>query len=195
MTPIEPGFDDPTTDAQSAFRAVMAALAEPGTIRAAAVTLTPPLGLGRAACALLLALLDDTTPLAVIGGDPGPAAYFQFHTGAPAATSLDAASFVLARGPLARPRLDALAWGDPAYPDRSATLIIEVASLCVGMGRWRLSGPGIADHRLVSVEGIDPDFVTEWARNGEAFPRGVDVLFASGDDVMALPRSTKLEIV
>ena len=61
--PLSPGFADPVGAAQTTFRAVLGAMAEPGRILDVAVDLTPPRPLGRAAAAVVLSLLDDDTPL------------------------------------------------------------------------------------------------------------------------------------
>ena len=52
----------------------------------------------------------------------------------------------------------------------------------------RLHGPGIRDH----VQTTLPD-VPALQANAALFPLGCDFYFTAGADLMALPRSTKLE--
>ena len=58
-----PGFTDPVTDAQATFRAVLDAMARPGTIHSAGECLAAPAPLDRATAAVLLTLVDHETPL------------------------------------------------------------------------------------------------------------------------------------
>ncbi|HEX7200702.1 MAG TPA: phosphonate C-P lyase system protein PhnH, partial [Dongiaceae bacterium] len=82
--------------------------------------------------------------------------------------------------------------GEEEYPDRSATLVIEVTSLEEG-GPLILSGPGIADRRQLSLGGLAPSFLADWAANHALFPRGVDIFFTCGTRLCGLPRSIRLE--
>jgi alpha-D-ribose 1-methylphosphonate 5-triphosphate synthase subunit PhnH len=182
------GFDDPVHDAQRCFRALLQVLSEPGTI----VTL-PPIdapALPSAAAAIALTLTDRDAPVWLDPSFAGAAQWLRFFAGAPIVRDLRAASFVLAPA-ASRPQLAALAQGDPAYPDRSATLVLTVASLSNEPG-WRLSGPGIETTRELNVQGIDLDFLADWADNSARFPRGVDVLLVAGDRVTGLPRTVRI---
>jgi len=183
-----PGFADPVFGAQGAFRAILAALAEPGTIHAAGGGLAPPAPLGPAAAAVALTLVDADASLA---HDAGPVAdaFLRFHAGAPEA-GLAEASFVLATG--AMPPLAALTPGTDEVPSAGATLIVQVESLAEGRG-WRLSGPGIDGTRQLAVTGLPADFPAQWAANHARFPRGVDVILCAGGTLAALPRSVTLE--
>ena len=93
---LAPGFADPQLDAQRVFRQLLQAMARPGQVAPLDRLPDAPLPLGRAAAALALTLFDLDTPiwlsedLRAAAGD-----YLAFHTGAPLARDLGAASFVL----------------------------------------------------------------------------------------------------
>ena len=57
------GFDDPTHDSQTAFRAVLDAFAHPGRIQSLASALVPPDPLCVATTAILLTLADRDAPV------------------------------------------------------------------------------------------------------------------------------------
>jgi alpha-D-ribose 1-methylphosphonate 5-triphosphate synthase subunit PhnH len=163
-------------------------LSEPGTI----VTL-PPIdapALPSAAAAIALTLTDRDAPVWLDPSFAGAAQWLRFFAGAPIVRDLRAASFVFAPA-ASHPQLAALAQGDPAYPDRSATLVLTVASLSNEPG-WCLSGPGINGARELNVQGIDLDFLADWQDNSARFPRGVDVLLVAGDRVTGLPRTVQI---
>jgi len=107
-----------------------------------------------------------------------------FHTGAPVVEA-DRAMFALGTWPALAPR-DRFAIGTPDYPDRSATLIVEVERLAATGPR--LTGPGIeAEARLALPE------ITAFRANRALFPLGLDFFFTAGDRLAALPRSTTVE--
>ena len=58
-----PGFAEPVADAQTTFRAVLDAMARPGTIHQVGANLSPPAPLDPATAAVLLTLADNETPL------------------------------------------------------------------------------------------------------------------------------------
>ncbi len=88
------GFADPVHDSQSTFRAIMRAMARPGTIEVVSPDFAPPPSLSPAAAAACLALADFETPalaLASLAADAAISDYLRFHTGAPASTQQGAA--------------------------------------------------------------------------------------------------------
>lgn len=193
MTDIAPGLADPAHDSQRLFRAVLDAFSHPGRIVALP---QPPAGVGplsAAATAFVLTLVDRDTPLwlAPIFDVPAVRDFVRFHTGAPIAAREADALFALLT-PARLPLLDGFTVGTDPYPDRSATLVVEVPSLTGGPVRG-LRGPGIASHATVAVDGLPDSFWDEWRANHALFPCGVDLVFTAGTDLLALPRSIIVE--
>lgn len=186
------GFQRPVQDSQAVFRTVMMAMAMPGSIRTIPVALDPPGALCPAATALALALCDFETPVWLderLAADPEVAQFLRFHTGASlVAKPADAQFAFLAKG-TELPSFETFSLGTLTYPDRSTTLVLEVESLS-DEGGWTLTGPGIADRARLEAGPLAADIVGRLAENRSLFPRGVDIVFACGSQLAALPRST-----
>lgn len=179
------GFAEAPVQSAHAFRAVLEAMARPGTIHRVGGAL-PPAPLSVAAGAVLLTLCDDTTPLHLAGAADRPDVrdWIAFHIGAPLAVA-EEADFALGRWedlhPVTRFRI-----GRPDYPDRSATLIVETDRL-VNHGP-ALTGPGIETAAWLNL----PE-TAAFRANRALFPLGFDTIFTVGDRIAALPRSTRVE--
>jgi len=186
------GFREPVDAAQRHFRAVLDAMGRPGLpVRLAGELPAPPTGMTAASFALALSLVDYETPVWLGEGLDGPAvvAALRFHCGCPLAGDPQNAAFALIGSLSAALPLERFAIGTPEYPDRSATLIVQVASFEGGPAA-RLSGPGIEVARLLHVAGAPAAFWPALAMNHALFPQGVDLLLADADRVVGLPRST-----
>ena len=118
------------------------------------------------------------------------ASWLRFHTGCPIVA--DPAQAHSRWSPTrALPPLRRFALGTPDYPDRSTTLILQVASLTDGATRLTLSGPGIRGTATLRAAAAAEGFRRRsYAANRALFPRGVDLLLVAGNDVAALPRTT-----
>jgi len=182
-TVLEGGFTQAPQQAAQAFRAIMTAMARPGDILSVGGAL-PPAPLSVAAGTLLLTLCDPDTPvfLAPSVDTQDIRDWVTFHTGAPFATAEKA---MFAIGPWDELNLDAFGLGTPEYPDRSATLIVEVPKL--ESAGATLSGPGIKETAQLSL----PE-VAAFQRNATLFPLGLDFYFTCGDRLAGLPRTTKV---
>ncbi|MEC3862576.1 phosphonate C-P lyase system protein PhnH [Mesobacterium sp. TK19101] len=181
---LDGGFATPAIDAAHAFRAVMTAMAQPGTITAVSGA-RPPAPLSPAAGAVLLTLCDAETPVH-LAGDVDCAAvrtWLAFHTGAPVVGPADC-TFAVGDWAALLP-LTAYPVGTPEYPDRSATLIVALSELS-NTGPI-LRGPGIKDSATLSL----PD-ITPFRQNAACFPLGLDFILTCGDRLAALPRSTRV---
>ena len=187
MSPLHPGFADPVRDSQSVFRAVMNAMARPGRIHRIAAPAQPPAPLARATAAVLLTLIDAETPLWL---DPAATAawpWIAFHCGATPG-AIDTAPFAVALGPV---EMTDLAPGTDEEPERSTTLILQVAALGHGE-QFHLSGPGLDGSETLAIDGLPEDFRAAWDVNGRRFPRGIDVILCAGDTLAALPRTVRV---
>ena len=179
------GFADAPIQSARAFRAALEAMARPGRILTVE-GVAPPAPLSIGAGVLLLTLCDRTTPLHLAPGHDGPEIrdWITFHTGAPLVTP-GAAAFALGRWEALQP-VTRFRIGQPDYPDRSATLIVEMDAL-MNDGAI-LTGPGIETTARLSL----PELAA-FRLNRDIFPLGYDALFTSDDKIAGLPRSTRVE--
>ena len=184
MTALSGGFSDAPRVASFAFRAIMNAMARPGRIECLEGA-TPPAPLNIATGTLLLTLADPDTPVH-LAGDTDRAEvrdWLGFHTGA-TAVGPGKATFAVGAWDALMP-LDAYAIGTPEYPDKSATLIVDVDTLSDAGST--LSGPGIQTTATLSLP--DPNAI---AANNARFPLGLDFFFTCGTQIVGLPRSTRI---
>jgi alpha-D-ribose 1-methylphosphonate 5-triphosphate synthase subunit PhnH len=190
MSAVAAGFAEPVLAAQSTFRTVMDAMARPGAVRRlAGIAARAPLS--PAAAAIALTLLDYETPFwldAPLAAAAQVARWISFHTGAPLTRDPAAAAFAFVADSAAAPPFATFAQGSAEYPDRSTTLVLQVARLAEGSG-FVLRGPGIAGSRRLAASPLPADFLDQLAQNRARFPRGVDIVLAAADAVAALPRS------
>ncbi len=178
------GFDNPAAQAAGAFRGIMEAMARPGTLQTIAGAV-PPAPLSAAAGTALLTLCDGETPVYLAGqADCDDVhAWLAFHTGAPIAGPSHCL-FAIGAWDALLP-LSSYPKGTADYPDRSATLIVEMPALDAAGAA--LSGPGIKGTAQLSL----PDLAI-FQDNAAQFPLGLDFLFTCGDRIAALPRSTRV---
>lgn len=178
------GFARPAIDSAHGFRAAMSAMARPGT-RQPIAGAAPPGGISGAAGALLLTLCDPETGIYLAADvDSKPLRdWIAFHTGAPIVSAAHA-DFALGSWAALMP-LAQFPTGTAEYPDRSATLIVEVT----GFDRENatLSGPGIKDTSAMAL----PE-VAAFQENAARYPQGLDFFFTSWSELAALPRSTRV---
>lgn len=187
---IQPGLADRVHDAQRAFRAVLQALSRPGRIERVGRPLAG-LPLGPAMAHLLLTLADEDTPVWWQPQDAGLAQWLRFHTGAATAGSPGEARFAVVTEAARMPGLDAFNPGSLASPETSCTLLVELRSLREGP-LLHGEGPGIASRAPLRLAGLADGFWAGWQANHAAFPQGVDAIFCCGDEVLGLPRTTRV---
>ncbi len=183
-TALTIGFTDPPRQAARAFRVLLNAMARPGRLYALEGT-DAPLPLSEAAALTLLTLCDPETPVFLAGTADTPAVrnWLTFNTGAPL-TGPEHCAFAVGRWDALLP-LDRYPLGTDQYPDRSATLIVEMDAL-TNTGTT-LAGPGIDGTVALSVP--DPTALTA---NRRLFPRGLDMILTAGSTVAGLPRSVRV---
>lgn len=190
------GFPDPVHDAQTCFRALMQAVARPGTVQAYRPTLEDaPAPLTAMGAALALTLLDYDTPVwldAPLADSDAPS-YLRFYTGAPITRNPLDAAFALIADPSDMISLGNFAPGIPEYPDRSATLILLDQTFTQPKDHL-LQGPGIKNSIRFSSGPVPGTFWQDLQENNARFPLGVDLIFAGSGQIAAIPRSTTVTI-
>ncbi|WID94193.1 phosphonate C-P lyase system protein PhnH [Bosea vestrisii] len=190
---IHAGFSDPIFQSQGAFRALLAALSEPGLARDLGEAIEAPTGLEPATAVALLTLADYETPIWLPAAlRDGPAgAWLRFHCGAALVEDPARAAFAVIDGAAPEPKLAAFSAGDDQFPDRSTTVLVQCSGF-EGGETVTLEGPGIAGHRTIAPAGLRHGFWAEVADNAALYPLGVDLLLVRGNQLLGLPRSTQI---
>lgn len=189
------GLHDPVFGSQIAFRSILRAMSTPGTCVTVPNDLGgAPDGLCPATSAIILTLCDYETPVFFAHPINGISDWVRFYTGAPCVLDPLDAKFALLDGASSEHSFAEFHQGDDRYPDQSATLIIECVSFSGGP-RIRLTGPGIDSETEISPSGLHKHFWKIMARNNAQFPLGVDVILTAGFELIALPRSVRIEEV
>ncbi|CNH80497.1 carbon-phosphorus lyase complex subunit [Yersinia thracica] len=186
-------FDQPVDDAQHAFRRILKALSEPGVL----ISLPHSRGwspLNPATTSILLTLADQETPLYLAPALNSDAVQqnVRFHCGAPLTASINAASFALFDHEITEDLLANCPAGNELSPEHSTTVILQVANLHHGVP-LRLRGPGIEHYRRVAPQ-LPSAVLNDLLNRPAAFPAGIDFLLTCGENLMAIPRTTHVEV-
>lgn len=184
------GLVDPVHDAQETFRVALDAMARPGRIAALGPAL-PGVALGGAMARLLLTLTDEETPVWWQEAGRDLPRWLRFHVGARSVADAGGAAFAAITRAADIPELRLFPAGSAEQPEQSCTLLLEVPSLRSGPV-MHAHGPGIRGTASLCIAGLPEGFWAEWQASHAEFPRGVDIFFTCGDELLALPRSTRI---
>lgn len=141
-----PAFSQPVFDMQRVFRVVLDAMSRPARLcRLPVFPQSVPDGLSPVLADLALTLCDGESPLWLSPGlrKDETTTWLRFHCGCPIVEEADKAAFALVADASELPPLSAFAQGVPAYPDRSATVLLAGLAFDAGT-RFRGSGPASA---------------------------------------------------
>jgi alpha-D-ribose 1-methylphosphonate 5-triphosphate synthase subunit PhnH len=180
---------DPVHDTRPTFRALVDAMARPGTVES--VPVTP------ADHAVLATLVDHEVTIAT---EDDRLVEALSNAGRYEPAPLDTADIVHVSGPTDG-RITEAERGTLKEPSDGATAVYRVDGLAGAADEasevpvtFRVTGPGVPGHRRLGVAGLPPEEADPITALGESFPRGVDVVLAAADRVAALPRSVSLDV-
>jgi alpha-D-ribose 1-methylphosphonate 5-triphosphate synthase subunit PhnH len=191
---LKAAFVNPVLSAQATFRAVLDAMARPGSLQPLTAALSPPSPLNKGAAAVALTLCDRDTPVWL---DPKLCAsapvceWLRFHCGCDLIDDPGEAAFAFASRAADIPQFEEFNVGTTDYPDRSTTLVLQVETLSSANGLV-LTGPRIRDRQSLYAAPLPGDMTHRLAVNRSLFPRGIDLILATQDTVAALPRSLRV---
>jgi alpha-D-ribose 1-methylphosphonate 5-triphosphate synthase subunit PhnH len=174
----------PDTQQQN-YRVLLEAMARPGSVQTLQGMDENPAG----AAAVLATLLDASVTLCDCDGLLSDSDLSLLQTGL---AEPEQADYLLCAGqqvPGFEPKLGTL-----PSPEQSATLLIRVAALEEGDLRLALSGPGIKGEVECAIAGLDPQWLARREDWVCGFPLGVDLILVDEKGVMALPRTTRVEV-
>jgi len=185
-------FTHPVADSQQAFRRLLKAMSEPGII--VSLPHVPGWGdLSPAATAVLLTLVDQDSALWLDERVDSDIVRnnLRFHTGVAIVAERDV-PFAMSHA-ATNPDPMQFAAGDNLAPEKSTTLIVELPAMNGGAA-LHLSGPGLREPRVV-VPQLPPAVLTYLQSRPHPFPQGIDLIFTCGEALMALPRTTHVEVL
>lgn len=171
---------------QTYFRILLEAMSRPGSTQA--LSITPKAS--PTALAVLATLLDGAVSLADPHGLLGEQDWAMLQTQHKPAVE---AEYLICKGAIAPDFTPLL--GTLQSPEQSATIVLMVESLSQGDSRLKLSGAGINGTRECSLQGLHPEWLSsreEWVCS---FPLGVDLILVDEKEVMAIPRTSKVEVL
>jgi phosphonate C-P lyase system protein PhnH len=191
---LETAFTLPVQDAQHSFRRLLKAMSEPGVIVALHQLKRGWQPLNIATTSLLLTLADNDTPVWLsdtVSNDIVNQS-LRFHTNAPLVNTPQEATFAVSGEEIGHEQLNALSTGSAVAPETSATLIVQVSSLSGGR-MLRLTGAGIAEERMIAPQ-LPDCLIHELTERPHPFPLGVDLILTCGERLLAIPRTTHVEV-
>ena len=147
-----------------------------------------------ASTSLLLTLADHDTPVwmaAALHNDL-VSQNLRFHTGATLVEQPQQAVFAVACDTISAEQLNVLSAGTAAAPETGVTLIVQLASLSGGR-MLRLTGAGIAEERMIAPQ-LPDCIIDELTERPHPFPLGIDLILTCGERLLAIPRTTHVEV-
>lgn len=188
------GFTDPPIEAAEAFRAILKAMSRPGVGVPLAARVSPPEPLRAETAAVLLTLADAETPLWIAPelASGEVLSWLRFHTGAPVVAEPAMAMFAVVGPRTGEAALTALSIGTAEYPERSATVVLQLERSLAGPS-LRLSGPGIETEARLDAAALPASVLSILARNRALYPLGLDLVVAGSAEVTCIPRSSLVE--
>lgn len=180
---------DAVHDSRRVFMSCLRAQCAPGSpvssVPRAGISADPRLD---TAAAVLLTLLDSTTPVAPCGPDARAVVHVVSELTRSPVSEVSTAEFILVVGDPAdtirrAPR------GDRDRPESGATIVVVDDG---AQGTLTLTGPGIPGRRVASLR-LGPGARRERERANAAPPCGIDLFLLDDEGVVALPRTTIVE--
>ncbi|HEJ0336178.1 TPA: phosphonate C-P lyase system protein PhnH [Klebsiella aerogenes] len=191
---LQTAFTLPVQDAQHSFRRLLKAMSEPGVIVSLQQLQHGWQPLNIASTSLLLTLADHDTPVwmaAALHNDL-VRQNLRFHTGATLVEQPQQAVFAVACDTISAEQLNVLSAGTAAAPETGVTLIVQLASLSGGR-MLRLTGAGIAEERMIAPQ-LPDCIIDELTERPHPFPLGIDLILTCGERLLAIPRTTHVEV-
>lgn len=191
---LETAFTLPVQDAQHSFRRLLKAMSEPGVIVALHQLKHGWQPLNVATTSVLLTLADNDTPVWLSNAlhNDIVSQSLRFHTNAPLVEQPQQATFAVSSDTISSEQLNALCEGSAVAPETSATLIVQVSSLSGGR-MLRLTGAGIAEERMIAPQ-LPECIIEELTERPHPFPLGIDLILTCGERLLAIPRTTHVEV-
>jgi alpha-D-ribose 1-methylphosphonate 5-triphosphate synthase subunit PhnH len=192
-------FFDEVFDAQEQFRNILEAMSRPGLIQKINnFEFIPPVTIHKASAIIAFSLLNADVSFAVINDDQKiTEAYIKLNTNATVAT-IDKADYIFINGNNSGDFLWDVKQGNLSYPEDSATVIIDVATIHLSPNKNSVAlickGPGVATENIVYISGLEITLLEKVKELNQEYPLGIDVMIVDVNNcLIGLPRSNHFE--
>ncbi|WP_456277348.1 phosphonate C-P lyase system protein PhnH [Bacillus sp. AK128] len=189
---------------QQIFRLLVDSMARPGkivSIQESTRYIDENTGLSKELIALAYTLLDREVSFHLVGDEKGKTAQYLEWSTFSTTEAVQTADYIfipysLSEGDLLD-LMNEVKCGTLTDPHNSATLIFhvkEVSSFGPHGKKLVMSGPGIKENSSCYIEGLPSNFIKVRKKINKEFPIGIDLIIVSSNgDMIAIPRTTKLE--
>lgn len=173
---------------QQVYRELIDAFSYPGKIKHFGAVLAHNVALD----AVLATLVDGESRVADTIGHLDPMQWSRLQA---QSVEVSEAQFIVAHGKQLtqlRPHLGSL-----VSPEYGATLLLTVEKFSTDQNQGltlQLTGPGIETTSTLYVEGLHQAWIEQRAIWNQDFPLGVDMILVSSDAMVALPRTTHIQL-
>ncbi len=188
---------DEVFDAQAHFRILLDSMARPGSINTLDTkNLSVPDGLNAASAFIAFALLNSDVTFHLNNKNETVEQYLKTNTFSQAGNSMDA-NFIFLSGKDAADIIFQTSVGEPEYPEKSTTLIIDVASIQDHKQEDSLaievSGPGVKDTQTCFIQGLNKAILEALKEQNAEYPLGIDTIVTDQHGrLLCFPRTSRL---
>jgi alpha-D-ribose 1-methylphosphonate 5-triphosphate synthase subunit PhnH len=188
---LEYGFDDPASDSQQTFRAIVAAMDCPGRLATVHEKPYAPDVFHSASAAACLTFLEYETPVWTdIEFRSSAISWLQIACGSSVVTEPSMAHFALITNPETMPALDDFRIGSNQSLEYATTIIVQVDDILPTAGKHHFNI--FIDNAIqLELKGIPDKFWYQWRQLSILDPLGIDIFFTCDDVLMALPKKNE----
>ena len=191
---LQTAFTLPVQDAQHSFRRLLKAMSEPGVIVSLQQIQHGWQPLNIASTSLLLTLADHDTPVwmaAALNNDL-VGQNLRFHTGATLVEQPQQAIFAVACDTISAEQLNVLSAGTLAAPETGEFLLyLETGQRAIRSEQTKAAV--LAEERMIAPQ-LPDCIIDELTERPHPFPLGIDLILTCGERLLAIPRTTHVEV-
>ena len=188
------GFDGPAVGSHQTFRAILAAMENPGQLVTIRENPHAPDVFNTASAATCLMLLDfETTVWTDIDWRSPAIGWLQLCCGCSVVTESCMANFAIITKPANMPALDYFRIDRNEYPERPTTMVVQVDDILPAVYE-HYSNSFVDNTARLEYKGVADIFWDQWSQLSLLHPLGIDIFFTCDDVLSALPKMKRIEM-
>lgn len=184
-------------DSQRYYRLLLDSMARPGKINVLpAMEITPPPGIHKSGMLVAMTLLNADVTFHYVGENVRAVSEYILLNTSSSPASAEEANFIFMNGADDGNEILNAQIGTLAYPEDSATCVVDVKAIRyegeVGDIQITLKGPGVKDHCVIYVAGLNEQVLQNLFEQNQEFPLGIDMILTDlNNNILCIPRSNQ----